>query len=110
MADGGGHVTDTWEFNRAGFLAWLSTLPRGTVVGLEVCGRPQALGLESRPHQRDAGGANDRFGALGAVVSFWPRLCENARRTLPSKNSTLQIALYWLGSSPGRVKRHPKTE
>jgi hypothetical protein len=26
------------------------------------------------------------------------------------KESTLQIAPYWLGSNSGRVKRHPKTE
>lgn len=33
-----------------------------------------------------------------------PRLCENVRPTLLSKNSTLQIAPYWPGGSPGRVK------
>ncbi|SEE68799.1 hypothetical protein SAMN02787142_4385 [Burkholderia sp. WP9] len=35
--------------------------------------------------------------------------CENARSMRHPEKSTLQIALYWLGSHSGRVKRHPKT-
>lgn len=32
VADAVGRVSETREFNRAGFLAWLATLPRGAVV------------------------------------------------------------------------------
>jgi hypothetical protein len=43
-------------------------------------------------------------------VSCRSRPCENACRTWHSKKSTLQIASYRLGSTSGRVKRHPETE
>ena len=35
---------------------------------------------------------------------------ENPRQAGRSKNSTLQIALCWLGGDSGRVTRQPKTE
>jgi transposase len=37
VADAVGRVIETREFNRAGFLAWLTTLTPGTVVGMEAC-------------------------------------------------------------------------
>ncbi|NLX17537.1 MAG: IS110 family transposase [Ramlibacter sp.] len=55
VGDGMGRVIETREFNRCGFLAWLSSLPRGTVIGMEACsgahcwGRTMAaLGLAPR--------------------------------------------------------------
>lgn len=55
VGDGTGRLIETREFNRSGFLAWLSSLPRGTVIGMEACsgahcwGRAMAaLGLAPR--------------------------------------------------------------
>lgn len=38
VADAVGRVVETREFNRSGFLTWLASLPRGTVVAMEACG------------------------------------------------------------------------
>ncbi|NTV11627.1 MAG: IS110 family transposase, partial [Zoogloea sp.] len=44
VADGAGRMVETREFNRAGFLAWLATLARGTVVAMEACGGAHGWG------------------------------------------------------------------
>lgn len=36
--DAVGRVVETREFNRSGFLTWLASLPRDTVVAMEACG------------------------------------------------------------------------
>ncbi|MBL8433865.1 MAG: IS110 family transposase, partial [Zoogloea sp.] len=38
VADCAGRIVERREFNRAGFLTWLGTLPAGTVIGMEACG------------------------------------------------------------------------
>lgn len=54
VADCAGRIVSRQEFNRVGFLAWLGTLPAGTVIGMEACGSAhhwgrttQRLGLEA---------------------------------------------------------------
>ena len=54
VADCAGRIVERREFNRAGFLTWLGTLPAGTVIGMEACGSAhhwgrtaQRLGLAS---------------------------------------------------------------
>ena len=55
VADCTGRIVAWREFNRAGFLSWLGTLPTGTVIGMEACGSAhhwgrtaQRLGLAPR--------------------------------------------------------------
>ena len=38
MPDAVRSVIEMRKFDRAGFLAWLSTLPQGTMLGMEACG------------------------------------------------------------------------
>ncbi len=55
VADCAGRIVERREFNRAGFLSRLGTLPAGTVIGMEACGcshhwgrTAQHLGLAPR--------------------------------------------------------------
>jgi transposase len=55
VADAVGRVIELREFNRGGFLSWLTTLLQGTVVAMEACGGAHnwgrtmgALGLKPR--------------------------------------------------------------
>lgn len=42
VGDGMGRVIETREFNRSGFLTWLSSLPRGTVSAWKRAAAPTA--------------------------------------------------------------------
>jgi len=55
VADCAGRIVARQEFNRAGFMTWLGTLPAGTVIGMEAYGSAhhwgrtaQRLGLVPR--------------------------------------------------------------
>ncbi len=46
VADCAGRIVERREFNRAGFLTWLGTLPAGTVIGMEACGSAHHWGRQ----------------------------------------------------------------
>ena len=48
VADCTGRIMARREFNRAGFLTWLGTLPAGTVIGMEACGRAHHWGRRAQ--------------------------------------------------------------
>jgi transposase len=106
VADAVGRVSETREFNRAGFLAWLATLPRGTVVGMEACGGAhcwgrtmQALGLEPRlmaaefvrAYRKRQAVKNDRADAAAIVAA----LLAPGMRFIPIKTEAQQHRLAW---------------
>ncbi|WP_018993104.1 IS110 family RNA-guided transposase, partial [Aromatoleum toluclasticum] len=106
VADGAGRVIETREFNRSGFVAWLSTLPQGTVVGMEACGGAhcwgrtmQALGLEPRlmaaefvrPYRKRQAVKNDRADAAAIVAA----LLAPGMRFIPVKTEAQQHRLAW---------------
>lgn len=106
VADGAGRVVETREFNRAGFVAWLSTLPSGTVVGMEACGGAhcwgrtmQALGLEPRlmaaefvrAYRKRQAVKNDRADAAAVVAA----LRAPGMRFIPIKTEVQQHRLAW---------------
>lgn len=91
VADGVGRAIETREFNRVGFLAWLSSPLRGTLVGMEACGGAhrrgrtmQAQGLEPK---------NDRTDAAAAcrIVAASPTgCCSDTPRPSPHPSCTAQ--------------------
>ncbi|MCB1504876.1 MAG: IS110 family transposase [Hyphomicrobiaceae bacterium] len=106
VADAVGRVMETREFNRAGFLAWLSTLPQGTMVGMEACGGAhcwgrtmQALGLEPRlmaaefvrAYRKRQAVKNDRADAAAIVAA----LRAPGMRFIPIKTEVQQQRLAW---------------
>ncbi|SIR37210.1 Transposase [Aromatoleum tolulyticum] len=106
VADGVGRVVETREFNRAGFLAWLPTLPHGTIVAMEACGGAhcwgrtmQALGLEPRlmaaefvrPYRKRQAVKNDRADAAAIVAA----LLAPGMRFIPVKTEAQQQRLAW---------------
>lgn len=106
VADAAGRVSETREFNRAGFLAWLATLQQGTVVGMEACGGAhcwgrtmQALGLEPRlmaaefvqAYRKRQTVKNDRADAAAIVAA----LLAPGMRFIPIKTEAQQHRLAW---------------
>src|SRR5574338_185473 len=106
VADGAGRVVETREFNRARFLAWLSTLPRGTVVGMEACGGALcwgrtmlALGLEPRlmaaafvrAYRKRQAVKHDRADAAAIMTA----LLAPGMRFIPIKTEVQQQRLVW---------------
>lgn len=94
-------MIETREFNRTGFVAWLSTLPQGTLVGMEACGgvhcwgrTMQALGLEPRlmaaefvrPYRKRQAVKNDRADATAIVAA----LLAPGMRFIPVKTEAQQ--------------------
>ena len=85
VADCTGRIVERREFNRAGFLAWLGTLPAGTVIGMEACGSAhhwgrtaQRLGLAPRlmaaefvrPYRKRQSVKNDRADAEAILIAL----------------------------------------
>jgi transposase len=106
VADAVGRVIETREFNRAGFLSWLATLPQGTVVAMEACGGAHcwgrtmaSLGLEPRlmaaefvkPYRKRQAVKNDRADAAAIVAA----LHAPGMRFIPVKTETQQQRLAW---------------
>jgi len=106
VADAVGRVIETREFNRAGFLAWLTTLPRDTVVAMEACGGAHcwgrtmsALGLAPRlmsaefvqAYRKRQAVKNDRADAAAIVAA----LHAPGMRFIPVKTETQQQRLAW---------------
>lgn len=106
IADGAGRVLETREFNRAGFVAWLSTLAPGTVVGMEACsgahcwGRTMlALDLAPRlmaadfvrPYRKRQAVKNDRADAAAILAA----LLAPGMRFIPVKTEAQQQRLAW---------------
>lgn len=106
VADGAGRLIETLTFNREGFLAWLSRLPKGTVVGMEACGSAHfwgrtmlALGLEPRlmaaefvrAYRKRAAVKNDRADAQAIVAA----LLAPGMRFIPVKSEAQQRRLAW---------------
>jgi transposase len=106
VADAVGRVIETREFNRAGFLAWLTTLAPGTVVAMEACsgahcwGRTMsALGLSPRlmsaefvrAYRKRQAVKNDRADAAAIVAA----LHAPGMRFIGVKTEAQQQRLAW---------------
>lgn len=106
VADCTGRIVARQEFNRAGFLTWLGTLPTGTVIGMEACGSAhhwgrtaQRLGLAPRlmaaefvrPYRKRQSVKNDRADAEAILVA----LLSPGMRFIPVKTEAQQQRLAW---------------
>lgn len=115
VADGTGRVMETREFNRAGFLAWLRSLPPGTVVAMEACGGAHcwgrtmgALGLVPklmaaefvRPYRKRQAVKNDRADAAAIVAA----LLAPGMRFIPVKSEHQQQRLAWHSLRQGWIE------
>ena len=80
VADCTGRIMARREFNRAGFLTWLGTLPAGTVIGIEACGSASST-------TRKSGNGPERNRAMAKHISD--------RRTGQTDQQT-QLANEWL--------------
>jgi len=115
VADGAGRGIETLSFNRDGFLAWLGTLPKGTVVGMEACGSAHfwartmlALGLVPRlmaaefvrAYRKRQAVKNDRADARAIVAA----LLAPGMRFIPVKTEVQQQRLAWHSLRQGWVE------
>lgn len=115
VADGAGRVIETREFNRAGFVAWLPTLPAGTVVGMEACGGahcwgrtmavlgliPRLMAAEFvRPYRKRQAVKNDRADAAAIVAA----LLAPGMRFIPVKSEAQQQRLAWHSLRQGFIE------
>jgi transposase len=115
VADCAGRIVARREFNRAGFLTWLGTLPTGTVIGMEACGSAhhwgrtaQRLGLAPRlmaaefvrPYRKRQSVKNDRADAEAILVA----LLSPGMRFIPVKTEAQQQRLAWHSLRVGWVE------
>lgn len=115
VADCAGRIVSRHEFSRVGFLAWLGTLPAGTVIGMEACGSAhhwgrtaQRLGLEARlmaaefvrPYRKRQSVKNDRADAEAILVA----LLSPGMRFIPVKTEAQQQRLAWRSLRVGWVE------
>jgi len=115
VADCAGRIVERREFNRAGFLTWLGTLPAGTVIGMEACGSAhhwgrtaERLGLAPRlmaaefvrPYRKRQSVKNDRADAEAILVA----LLSPGMRFIPVKTEAQQQRLAWHSLRVGWVE------
>ena len=111
VADCAGRIVARQEFNRAGFMTWLGTLPAGTVIGMEACGSAhhwgrtaQRLGLAPRlmaaefvrPYRKRQSVKNDRADAEAMAASL-------PRGSASHPASRVAAARRSLDASPGEA-------